>query len=154
VESGTQSDRTIGLLVHRLLQRHGPGAAVDDARAAALVDPHDGQAGGGVAELTRRAVDAYRALSARAEVRALCESGERLHEVPFTMRGEARFLRGTIDCLVRRPDGSLTVLEFKTGRARPEHRVQADLYKRAARQLFPGVTVDALLVYPEASILV
>mgnify|MGYP006178752655 CR=1 FL=1 len=42
----------------------------------------------------------------------------------------------------------MTVLEFKTGRRRPEHEVQLELYREAAALLFPGMTIDAHLVYP------
>jgi hypothetical protein len=41
----------------------------------------------------------------------------------------------------------VTVLEFKTGRPRPEHQAQAELYRRAAAALFPEAAVDARVVY-------
>ena len=44
----------------------------------------------------------------------------------------------------------MTVLEFKTGRRRPEHQVQLELYRDAASRLFPGMTIEAQLVYPGA----
>jgi ATP-dependent exoDNAse (exonuclease V) beta subunit len=73
--------------------------------------------------------------------------------MPFTMRDEAgAVLRGTIDCLVHQDEGRLTVLEFKTGRPRDEHRRQIELYKRAAERMFPGACVDALLVYGEQKV--
>jgi RecB family endonuclease NucS len=57
--------------------------------------------------------------------------------VPFSMllagEGPSRIVRGTIDCLVRHADGRITVVEFKTGRARDAHVRQLDLYVRAAR---------------------
>jgi len=56
-------------------------------------------------------------------------------------------VRGAIDCLVLQPDGQVTVLEFKTGAERPEHRLQLDLYVQAARALLPGRRVEGLLVY-------
>jgi hypothetical protein len=47
----------------------------------------------------------------------------------------------------------VTVLEFKTGRPRPEHERQAELYRLAAEALFPGADVETQLVYvAEASI--
>jgi ATP-dependent exoDNAse (exonuclease V) beta subunit len=55
-------------------------------------------------------------------------------------------VRGTIDCLIASND-QVTVLEFKTGRRRPEHQVQADVYHAAAQALFPALTVDTRLVY-------
>ena len=48
----------------------------------------------------------------------------------------------------------MTVLEFKTGRPRDDHQVQLELYRQAAGRLFPGVTIDAHLVYPSESIFV
>jgi ATP-dependent exoDNAse (exonuclease V) beta subunit len=59
----------------------------------------------------------------------------------------AVILRGTIDCLIQRDDGSVVVLEFKTGRPRPGHRRQLDLYVDAARNLFRGAAVEGRLIY-------
>ena len=61
--------------------------------------------------------------------------------------GVTLVLRGTIDCLVRRADGSMLVIEFKTGARRPVHEQQLDLYRRAAQALFPAARVEAALVY-------
>jgi hypothetical protein len=41
----------------------------------------------------------------------------------------------------------MTLLEFKTGQPRAEHREQLDLYIRAAQLLFADATVDGRLVY-------
>ena len=57
-------------------------------------------------------------------------------------------LRGTIDCLVQDAAGVVTVIEIKTGRARPEHQAQLDLYLEAARSLYPGRPVRGLLLHP------
>jgi ATP-dependent helicase/nuclease subunit A len=148
--------RLIGTLVHRLLQRHGVAAIEGDAldasvrvllRADEKVDIVDLEA------IVTRAASAYRALCARDDVRAVCGAAKRFHEMPFTMRDETgAVLRGTIDCLVHQGEGRLTVLEFKTGRPRGEHRRQIELYKRAAERMFPGACVDALLVYGEQRI--
>jgi RecB family endonuclease NucS len=71
----------------------------------------------------------------------------RFFEVPFSLRDTSRIVRGTIDCLVQKDDG-LMVLELKTGRARPTHQLQLELYVRAARQLHGnGVPVSGLLLY-------
>jgi ATP-dependent exoDNAse (exonuclease V) beta subunit len=56
-------------------------------------------------------------------------------------------VRGTIDCLLCQPDGDISVLEFKTGRPRPEHEAQAALYRDAALSLFPGRRVVTQLLY-------
>jgi ATP-dependent exoDNAse (exonuclease V) beta subunit len=44
-------------------------------------------------------------------------------------------------------DGGVTVVEFKTGRARPEHERQLAIYRDAAARLFPGRDIEAVLVY-------
>ena len=49
---------------------------------------------------------------------------------------------------VQKPDGSILVVEFKTGRVRPIHQRQLDLYVAAARQLHPDVpSVGGTLLY-------
>jgi ATP-dependent exoDNAse (exonuclease V) beta subunit len=89
-------------------------------------------------------------MSRREDVRHLYLSGASLHEVPFTMREGEGWVRGTIDCLVRDDTGTVTVLEFKTGRPRAQHQAQLQLYRRAAEQIFRTDRVDARLVYPYA----
>jgi hypothetical protein len=64
------------------------------------------------------------------------------------MRTDGTWLRGSIDCLVRDAAGLITVLEFKTGRPRPEHAAQVELYRQAAAQMFPGTHVATRVVYP------
>src|SRR5438105_2231891 len=58
-----------------------------------------------------------------------------------------RLVRGTVDCLIETASDRFTLLELKTGRPRPEHRTQLEVYVQAMRQAFPAVTVDARLVY-------
>ncbi len=150
-----QSDRIVGTLVHRMLQRFGfdlaGGKTVTRQAALRILRPEEAVAASAertAAELADAAVDVYRSICGRPDVRALYAAGARLHEVPFTMRLDGVVLRGTIDCLVRTASNRMTVLEFKTGRPRDDHRVQLDLYRRAAERLFPGLSVDAHLVYP------
>ena len=79
------------------------------------------------------------------------ESGERMYELPFSWMPPGqpgRVLRGTIDCLVRRPDGSIVIVEFKTGLPSTSHHDQLDIYLQAAQSLFPGVAVTGRVVYP------
>jgi RecB family exonuclease len=83
-------------------------------------------------------------------MRALYMSGKKLHEVPFTMVVDGRFLRGTVDCLVQTASNRFTVLEFKTGQERSEHRAQIDLYQRAMQLVFPDCKVDTQLIYAGA----
>jgi ATP-dependent exoDNAse (exonuclease V) beta subunit len=81
---------------------------------------------------------------------------EFLFEVPFSFHDPsspatssgAEIVAGTIDCLAKGGDNCVTVLEFKTGAARPEHRRQLDAYLAAARAMFPDAKVDGRIVYP------
>jgi RecB family exonuclease len=98
-----------------------------------------------------RAIEVWAATRAQPGVSALLESGERIHEVPFSCVADhqpGRVLRGTIDCLVRRPDGSIVVIEFKTGAPSPAHQAQLDSYVRAACAMFPDAAVTGRLIYP------
>ncbi len=70
--------------------------------------------------------------------------------MPFTMQIDGQIVRGTIDCLIASAD-RVTVLEFKTGRARREHEAQAEVYRTAAQALFPGLPVESRLVYTSDS---
>jgi ATP-dependent exoDNAse (exonuclease V) beta subunit len=145
------SDRLVGTLVHRLLQRAGGDElATSDAtreRAARLLGYDEIEESDDVDALIDGAVDAYVAIRAREDVRVLYAAGRTLHEVPFTMTIDGRILRGTVDCLVETAPGRFTILEFKTGRKRPEHQAQVDLYLDAMRQVFPDSLIDARLIY-------
>ena len=150
-------DPVVGRLVHRLLRDDGEGggAGAGDAepadRAVAAMEREE-RARADHRALADAAAGIYRRAVRRGDVAALIE-GDCLFEVPFTLRradpggGGPVFVRGVIDCLSRRPDGRVTVVEFKTGAARPEHEAQLALYVEAARALFPGRPVDGRLLY-------
>ena len=151
------SDRVVGTLVHRMMQRFGLDLAGGTSmmRQAALRLLRSDEALAASVERTTTevavaAVEFYRLICGRTDVRALYGAGARLHEVPFTTRLEGVVVRGTIDCLIQTAPNEITILEFKTGQPRAEHRVQLDLYHQAAVRLFPGLSVDALLVYATA----
>jgi ATP-dependent helicase/nuclease subunit A len=151
-ESAPPGRRLVGRLVHRLFARFPPGAAAapEAVRAAAdgLVSDDERAT---VAELDAaiaRAVALHARLSARADVVALFAEGTAAFEVPLSLREDGRVLRGTIDCLVRRPDGSLLVIEVKTGPPRPEHVRQLETYLAAIRGLGPGIRATGCLVHP------
>ena len=97
--------------------------------------------------IVNAAVETYEAICASEDVRVLYQTGRALHEVPFTMSIDGRIVRGTIDCVVETAAGAFTVLEFKTGRERPEDSQQVQLYLRALRQVFPGAPINARVVY-------
>ena len=129
----------------------GAGAAEPADRAVAAMEREE-RARADHRALADEAAGIYRRAVRREDVAALI-GGDCLFEVPFTLRradpggGGPVFVRGVIDCLSRRPDGRVTVIEFKTGAARPEHEAQLALYVEAARALFPGRPVDGRLLY-------
>jgi ATP-dependent helicase/nuclease subunit A len=145
--------RLTGTLVHQLLQRFGASVDTAEIGTEAVMplllanDAAKAVAGGSATDLATDAAAAYRSICARPDIRDLFTDRERLHEVPFTMRVDGGIVRGAIDCLIRTAPDRITVLEFKTGRRRDEDEVQLDLYRRAAERLFPGVAIDARLVY-------
>jgi ATP-dependent helicase/nuclease subunit A len=153
--AGRDSHRLLGTLVHRLVRRFGldadaGGEQVEQAAprllaAAESIDLED------AAGVCRDAVLAYRTLCGRPGVQELYQSGQPLHEVPFTLATGGRIVRGTIDCIIQSRD-TMTVLEFKTGRARPEHGRQVALYAEAVRLMHPGVDVDAQVIYLDEAI--
>jgi ATP-dependent exoDNAse (exonuclease V) beta subunit len=128
--------RAAGTLAHRLFANPSYVASgADVASSIATVD---------------RAIDLARRLRERPDVAPLLASGRALYEVPFSMKMDDRtIVRGSIDCLVQKDDGRITIVELKTGVRRPEHAVQLAVYVDAARSLFPGASVDGLLVYPD-----
>jgi ATP-dependent exoDNAse (exonuclease V) beta subunit len=153
--AGFDSDRLVGTLVHRLLQRLGMVDTPDDAELLAAIDrlvrPEERSDVGEPGTLAAPVIAAYRALCRRPDVRAIYTAGHAIHEVPFTLVDGGRIVRGTIDCLVRSGD-RVTVLEFKTGRGRAEHDAQAEFYRKAAHAVFPDAVVDARVVYADANV--
>ena len=151
------ASRRVGRLFHLLLRRYeGAPVALDTIEQAGReLSSGFAAAAPGPEDEVAAAARLYARFAARADAARLL-GGDRLWEVPFALRepagrspAEARTVirRGAIDCLARGPDGRITVLEFKTGRPRPEHRRQLDVYVRAARALFPDAAVDGRLVY-------
>jgi ATP-dependent exoDNAse (exonuclease V) beta subunit len=150
--AGAESERLLGTVVHRLLQALGTTAGeTDDLAAIAeqLLRPEEAAGLADLRDFSARAATAYRALCNHPDVRRLYTATDVLHEVPFTMRHEGSVVRGTIDCLVRVGEGEVAVLEFKTGRPRPEHAGQVALYASVAGALFPGATVTQKLIYTD-----
>ena len=144
--------RLVGRLVHRLLARFPPGPAADEAIVLATVqalvtDEERAQ----VPELDAaiaRAVALHRRLASRPDVQSLFAEGTAAFEVPVSLVQDGRVLRGTIDCLIRRPDGALVVVEVKTGPPRPEHQRQLEAYLGAIQALGPAIRATGCLVHP------
>jgi ATP-dependent helicase/nuclease subunit A len=167
----SHGDAIVGTLVHRLLQSwdgaHGESDRDQFVHARNLLRPEERAALPDIELTVRTAAAMAERITAREDVRSLLGGGQRLYEVPFSLRATAPppaaeadpqtpnrpptagslILRGTIDCLVVREDGSVLVLEIKTGAPRPSHQQQLDVYLAAARALFPAVPVTGKLIY-------
>jgi len=144
-----------GRLVHRLfqfahLQRAGAEDAALERFARGLMRPDERGIITDADAVVTEALTVWRSLSAREDVKSLLAAGKAMYEVPFSLHdpATASIVRGTIDCLVRHPDGRVVVVEFKTGDRQPEHEQQLATYVTAARALFAGSPVDGVLVYP------
>jgi ATP-dependent helicase/nuclease subunit A len=152
-------DPIVGTLVHRLFQRlDGSTEEPELADARALLAPAERALIVDVDGTVQAALDLWRRMRLREDVASLMASGQRLYEVPFSRRlpreatrgdsgPEVVVLRGTIDCVVVGTDGTVVVVEFKTGRPRISHQQQLDIYVDAARLLFPGASVSGQLIY-------
>ncbi len=156
IDAGNRS--LSGTLVHRLFERFGTSLSGDaEARAIAdelarLIRDEETVEAGDVEQLFSAAQRAYVALCGQPALAQALDSGDALFEVPFSVRPASTqtILRGTFDCIVRRRDGGITVLELKTGQPAPEHNRQLAMYLLAARAMFPGTTVEGTLVYAHA----
>jgi ATP-dependent helicase/nuclease subunit A len=150
--AGSASDRLLGILVHRLFEHGDSDAEPGDVirlcrrllRAEERIALEDEES------LLSRAAAVWMNARKRDDVTAALAGNARMFELPFSAapEGGGPIVRGTIDCVVEKPDGSILVVEFKTGRVRPIHQRQLDLYVAAARQLHPGApTVGGALLY-------
>jgi hypothetical protein len=153
----------VGTIVHRLFQVSRHEASSDAGwlaeRTRAFVAGRDDATGANSAEAVAAAVEAFLRLRRRTDVASLVDDAVCEYEMPFSLRlaapggggttGPPVVVRGSIDCVARRHDGTITVLELKTGRRREWHQHQLDLYVRATRCLFPDAAVEGRLVYLE-----
>jgi ATP-dependent exoDNAse (exonuclease V) beta subunit len=140
-----------GTAIHRLLQRQeDPG--VDDSTLAAsvsnLLTPEERVDVEDLAAFSLAAARTYRAFRSRPDVESLLNRGTPYFEVPFSFVRPGRpdeLVRGIVDCLIVGPEQSATVLEFKTGRAHPEHQAQAAFYAEAVAAIL-GIDPDKVAV--------
>jgi ATP-dependent exoDNAse (exonuclease V) beta subunit len=153
-QMNTGSRSLTGTLVHRLFERFGTllSCEADDRicdELGRLIRDEEIAEAGDVEPVFAGARNAYVALCEQRTLAQALESGDALFEVPFSVRPAASqiILRGTFDCLIRRRDGGITVLELKTGKPAPEHDRQLEMYLTAARAMFPGAPVEGKLVY-------
>ncbi len=145
----------LGALVHRAIQKglldddptRDTAAVVErllraDERAS-LID---------VPGLIQQTLTRLASLRAQPYVRQLFDASAstlwRRHELPFSLHRNGVIVRGSIDCVVKRADGVVHVLEFKTGRPAASHRSQLEIYVEAARALFPGAPVEGRVIVP------
>ena len=146
------SSRELGTLVHRMFQHRVDASdpSVTVAWAESLIRADDlVDATGDAAALAARAVEMYRSMRKRDDVTRALVSGACYYEVPFSLRlaDPDRILRGQIDAVVVPEAGPLLVVEFKTGRALPEHEAQVAIYRQALAGAWPGREVTARLFY-------
>jgi ATP-dependent helicase/nuclease subunit A len=165
----------VGTIVHRLFQASqsiaDPDAAWLAARARALLAGREIGAASDAVQIVAASVQAFLRLRRHEAVAGVLHGATCHYELPFSLRVQAVaepgpdrdagpgpnressiepvVVRGSIDCLAQRPDGTIVVLELKTGRRQVWHAAQLDLYLRAARCLFPGHPVDGRLIYLE-----
>ncbi len=155
---GDGSDSTGRPAGHPAADGSGDAEEEDLVRARELLTPLERVTIADPDAAVRAAVAMWREISGREDVSELLASGARSYEVPFSLRmppapgvpptpAAGVVLRGSIDCLVTQEDGSVVVVEFKTGRPRASHRRQLDIYLAAARALFPGAPVSGRLIY-------
>jgi ATP-dependent helicase/nuclease subunit A len=146
------ADLVIGRAVHRLLaQADAPGDdAACRARVLANLDPDEHLVIADADLFARDVVALVRSVWQDTSLQQALASSSARFEVPIVFRhehgGVVQLVRGTMDCLVPEGEG-LLVLEFKTGRARPAHRRQLELYVDAVRAMRPGTAVSGRLVY-------
>jgi len=154
----------VGTVVHRLFQashgREDPDERWLAERARALLDGREEVTAMNRGDVVAAAVEAFLRLRRRPDVSGVLDGAACEYELPFSMRLQppasggaerpAVVVRGSIDCLAQGPDGTVTVVELKTGRRQAWHEAQLGLYVRAARGLFPGLTVGGRLIYLDA----
>jgi ATP-dependent helicase/nuclease subunit A len=135
-----------GILVHRALAAGVTTGARDNVarrrRFAGLLRAHERAVVVNLDALLDRALAAFDDLG-RTPL-----PPHRWYEVPFSLRrADGSIVRGAIDLIAEHPDGRIEVIEFKTGRPKPEHDEQLAVYLEAARALFPEAHVEGRLVY-------
>ena len=144
-----RSSSLLGTLVHRLLafaqQRN-----VRDADELARVARQFIEGGHGIedaGDIVRRAVSLSLGVLSRPELLALPVDAQMVFEVAYSRRlPDGAVERGAIDCLVV-TDDTATVLEFKTGAPREEHRDQLAAYVEAIAGHYVGRRVEGRLIY-------
>jgi len=143
----------VGTLVHRLFQRQLSSdlSQTELARCVpTLLELEESVDVSDLKDLSARVAETYLKLRRQPELQELLSSGVAMYELPFSLHQPgppAHTIRGRIDCVIQRPDGSVVVVEVKTGQRRAEHLIQLDVYRQAVGKAMPECVVDARLVY-------
>ena len=134
--------RAIGALVHRAVAAGALSAGAD--RRAAIVASLGAGAGD---DIRGAAAAALTRLAGRPDIQALISEQDVQHEVAFSWRGEdGSTLRAVVDAVVRRADGSVTLVEFKTGAPREADTRQLQAYVDGVRRLLPETALDGRII--------
>ncbi len=144
--------RETGIVLHEVLRDHDPdsgsAAALARERARAVLRRDDGE----VAAAAARMAEAFWGSAIGSEIRSAGPS-RAWREVSFLARlrpdreGPGLILRGKIDLLYARADGTLRIVDYKTGGApASKYRLQVAAYARALREFRPE-DLSAALVY-------
>jgi ATP-dependent exoDNAse (exonuclease V) beta subunit len=138
--------RDIGALVHRAVAAGALRASPE--RRVTLVErvaaTHEPTTRGQVAA-------ALAAVGRLPEILALMSEEDVQHEVPLSWRADdGTTVRAVVDALVHHADGSVTVVELKTGTPRDSDARQLQLYVEAVERLVPGTPVRGRIVRLDA----
>ncbi len=126
---------------HRMASRNGvriaPPIAYDDAFAGALSEFDDVTSD----DATRGRESGKRAVEALAGYTLLAV------EEPFELIVGQTLVIGAVDLIARGPDGTITVIDYKTGTlAGEKYALQLALYRRVAEQRYPGADIGAAIL--------
>jgi len=154
-QTGELTGVEVGRLVHRALEAGVLRGSADEDSAALdrLLRDDERAVVDDAAGLIQRATTMLASLRRRPDLTELFTDSSttiawRRHEVPFSLRREdGSIIRGAIDCVLKRTNGAIEVLEVKTGRPMAAHERQLEIYVAAARALFPDAAVDGRLIY-------
>ena len=118
------------------------GEVIDSGAVQRVLEPRDERS-------SAATLAAWRILTQQEETAALVRSGEAAFDVPFSFvdSPENRVVRGSIDVVIRRPDGTIEVIALETGPPVPDHEQRLTLSVAAARRLFPGAAVNGRTHY-------
>jgi ATP-dependent exoDNAse (exonuclease V) beta subunit len=148
----SQADRSsslLGTLVHRLLAyaRQRDMRDPDELAHVARQFIEGGQEIEDAGDIVRRAVSLSLGVLSRPDLLALPAGAQMIFEVAYSRRlAGGSVERGAIDCLVLTAD-SATVIEFKTGAPREEHRDQLASYVEAISSHYSNRRVTGRLIY-------